>query len=162
PQLRALTHVFQGQNEYSRLMLIRRLNQLNSELAAVALGEQAIYDPSRKVREAAIEALTRRPRATFRAGLLSGLRYPWARVADHAAEALVAVRDLEAIPTLQRMLEQPDPCAPFVSPTKDEKPRSMVREVVRISHLRNCIVCHPPAVGDDPRAVTSVPRPLST
>jgi hypothetical protein len=75
--------------------------------------------------------------------LLEALRHPWPRAAEHAAEALVALRDQEAVLTLVTLLEEPDPCAP--SGTKGSKLR--MREVVKTNHVNNCLLCHAPALS---------------
>jgi hypothetical protein len=75
--------------------------------------------------------------------LLAGPRYPWAPVADHAAEALVALGDQTAIPQLEELAKQPDPRAVFGGTTKPTV--QSVRELVRVNHLSNCFLCHAPA-----------------
>src|SRR5262249_29981030 len=148
--------------------------------------------------------------------LLDGLRYPWAPAADHAAEALVALNDREAIPPLAELLGGPDPAGPAplafhdidrahlayhnIDPAQlaaapgspepwrspavalDERqgggrrtrlmadpgglPQSIkasdgevyaVREVVRVNHLRNCLLCHPPSLADGDMVRGAVP-----
>jgi len=58
------------------------------------------------VRAQAIEVLLQRPREEYRSLLLKGLRYPWFLVADHAAEALVALNDKEAPPALRKLVDR--------------------------------------------------------
>src|SRR5205823_6215786 len=114
-----------------------------SELALV---QHAVFDLSSEVRGAAIAALDSRPREQFRSALVAALRYPWAPAADHAAEALEALKDREAAPLLVHLLKEPDPSAPVV-----KKDRLWKRELVRLNHTENCLVCHAPAVdGTEP------------
>jgi HEAT repeat protein len=124
-----------------RLMLVQILDDINGPEASVALARMAVFDLSPEVREAALTALVRRPRDDYRNVFLYGLRYPWAPAADHAAEALVALQDRQAVPDLVHLLEKPEPNTPYVS-----KDRLVAREVVRINHQSNCLMCHPPAV----------------
>src|SRR5262249_1081018 len=70
------------------------------------------------------------------------IRYPWAPVADHAADALVALQDRDAAPMLVAQLGKPDPAAPFAKGRG-----AAVRELVRINHNTNCLLCHVPATG---------------
>jgi hypothetical protein len=46
------------------------------------------------------------------------------------------------------MLEEPDPRAPVVKEVEGKKV-PVVRELVRINHLRNCMLCHPAANASD-------------
>jgi hypothetical protein len=41
------------------------------------------------------------------------------------------------------MLDRPDPCAPFEETIGNRK-QTVVRELVRINHNRNCLLCHAP------------------
>jgi hypothetical protein len=127
-----------------RLMLVDLLAQIDGRASSVALVQHAVFDLSSEVRDAAIKALDRRPREQYRSALIAALRYPWAPAADHAAEALVALKDRDAPPLLVRMLTEPDPADPVV-----KKDLFWKREVVRMRHLDNCVVCHPPANGTE-------------
>jgi hypothetical protein len=101
-----------------------------------------------------------RRREEYRKVFLDGLRYPWPPVADHAAEALVALRDHAAIPDLSSLLGKPDPAAPVAGP--DHKVQ--VAELVCVNHLRNCLLCHAPSVhgsGLVRAPVPSTDQPLS-
>jgi hypothetical protein len=129
-----------------RLLLVELLTQIDGRSASLALVQHAVFDLSVEVRDAAIKGLDGRPREQYRPALVAALRYPWAPAADHAAEALVALKDTAAAPLLVRLLKEPDPSAPVV-----KKDHLMKREVVRINHTDNCLACHPPAwLGNDP------------
>ena len=52
--------------------------------------------------------------------------------------------DLEAVPHLLPLLDAPPP-ARFLSSDRPEKPACTVRELVRINHLANCVLCHAPS-----------------
>ena len=63
------------------------------------------------------------------------------------------------LPRLINILEQPDPRAP-VTKVIDGKEVSFVRELVRVNHHHNCLLCHPPAnTPDASRDVLSAPVP---
>jgi hypothetical protein len=105
-----------------------------------------MFDLAPEVREAAVTALSKRPADDYRQELLEGLRYPWPPAADHAAEALVALGDTEAVPTLVRLLKEADPVAAMDSGSgKGGQP--VVREIVKVNHLANCLMCHGPSTN---------------
>jgi HEAT repeat protein len=130
-----------------RLMLVDMLADIEAKPATVALAQRAVFDLSPEVRQAAIDGLRDRPRAEYRPVLVDALRYPWPPVADHAADALVALEDREAAPLLVALLSKPDPAAPYTAGKKG----TAIRHVVRVNHLANCLLCHAPAVkSEDP------------
>jgi hypothetical protein len=144
----ALTQLLMHEEEPLRRMLVELLAEIPEKPATVALAQRAVFDLSPSVREAALGALRARSREEVRPVFIQALRYPWAPAADHAAEALVALADTGAIPRLKEMLQLPDPAAP-VSIGKSGR-QGMV-QVVRMHHLSNCMVCHPPAcTSQDP------------
>jgi hypothetical protein len=150
--------MMQAEEEPSRLLLIEILAGIDHPSASLALARRAVYDTSARVREAALRALNDRPRPHYRPVLLDGLRYPWAPVADHAAEALVALQDREAVPLLENLLDLPEPGMPIRKPDTD--PPFVVRELVRVNHFRNCLLCHaPPSFDAKDRLVAPVPTP---
>jgi hypothetical protein len=140
-----------------RLMLVDLLAQIDGRASSVALVQHAVFDLSSEVRDAAIKALDRRPREQYRSALVAALRYPWAPAADHAAEALVALRDRDAAPLLVRMLSEPDPSDPVVKKDSYKKEHLWKREVVRMKHMDNCVVCHPPANSGSESTLGIVP-----
>ena len=77
------------------------------------LARNAVFDLNPALRKIAQAALAKRPREEYQQVLLNGLRYPWPAVAEHAAEALVALGRREAVPDLVRLLDQPSPAAPI-------------------------------------------------
>jgi HEAT repeat protein len=130
-----------------RQVLVEVLAEIGGKAASTALAQRAVFDLAPEVRRAAILALASRPRPDYRHVFLQALRYPWPPVADHAAEALAALEDHDAVPALVAMLKKPDPTAPI--PVTGKWP--VVQEVVRINHRINCLMCHAPAVkGSDP------------
>ncbi len=199
-----LDQMLQVEARGPRLALVEALARIPGTAATAALARRALFDLSEGVREAAVRALADRPRGAYRALLLAGLRYPWAPAADHAAEALVALRDREAVPVLVGLLKEPDPRlevrasgpldlgphmykAPRLGPlggkvvmaveegrtgsrtvsvlgSEDvaeprEKSVLVVRELVRVNHLRNCMLCHAPALAATDPVAGLVPTP---
>lgn len=149
-----LVQVLTGQPAWARRMLVDWLKDVTDRSATDALARLALYDPAREIRDAAIDVLHYRPREDYRPALLAGFRYPWPGVADNAAHALVRLRDVDAVPELVRLLDEPDPCAPF-----RDGDDFAVREVVRINHLRGCLLCHAPSTSVRDRPAALVPSP---
>jgi hypothetical protein len=204
-----LVQMLQAEGQSVRLLLVELLTGIPGRRASVALAGRALFDLDPEVREAAVRALADRPRPEFRRVLLDGLRYPWAPVADHAAEALVALDDREAVPQLTRLLDEPDPTGPARRAFHDidsalrsipsswpenlrlpsavvldecqggetrtallgypqgnpgkvlalRRSADVVREVVRVNHLRNCQLCHPPSLDRNDPVRGLVPTP---
>src|SRR5262249_35695133 len=107
-------------------------------------------------RTTAVDALKSRPRAEYLDVLVEGLSYPWAPVANHAAEALISLQLREVVPRLIRMLDDGDPRIVFQK-NANGKPVFLIRELVRINHLRNCLLCHAPAFNNRDPVVGHVP-----
>jgi hypothetical protein len=157
-----LQQMLQTENKPCRLLMVELFGRMPHQPAAVALAQRALFDLSPEVREAAVAQLKGRPREHYRPALLAGLRHPWPPVADHAAEALVALGDTEALPKLVSLLDEPDPRAAFKLP---DRQTPYVHEMVRVNHLRNCLLCHPPsfALTDPVRGLVPAPnRPISS
>ena len=125
-----------------RQLLVEILAEIKHPAATTALvsGPSATSTPTCAPSPSTV--LQGRPRDDYREVLLRALRHPLPMLADHAAEALVALDLREAVPSLVAMLKEPDPATPY--PGRDGRP--LVREVVRTNHLANCLLCHPPSV----------------
>jgi HEAT repeat protein len=136
-----------------RAMLVEILAEISGKAATTALAQRAVFDLSPEVRQAAVQALANRPRKDYRTTLIQAMRYPWAPAADHAAEAFIALEDREAILGLVSMLKLPDPAAPAASGGN----RVVTRELVRINHRTNCMMCHPPAIRRSDPVTDMVP-----
>src|SRR5579883_1157620 len=152
-----LTQMLQIEDEATRLLLVRELRRVKNKSAAVELAVRAVADLSPDVRQAALAGLEERPSADYLPVLLEGMRYPWPPVADHAASALRALKPQEAVAPLIDLLDLPSPSAPvFDAKTK----QYTVREVVRLNHLRNCLLCHAPSADQNDGLVRGpVPTP---
>jgi hypothetical protein len=149
-----LVQLLQGESRPVRLLLVELLARIPDRSADEALAWRALFDLSVDVREAAIRALVGRPRDESRAVLLDGFRYPWPPVADHAAEALAALQDQGAVPRLLELLNEGDPRTPFF-----EHGRAQVRELVRVNHLSNCLLCHAPSASPNDPVRGLMPTP---
>jgi hypothetical protein len=145
--VRILEQMIQPENEGVRQQLIKSLAATKGKTASTVLVRRAVFDLSPAVREAALKALKDRPAEEYRPALLESLCYPWAPVADHAAEALVALDDQDAVFDLILLLSQPDPQAP----SQNKENKWVAPELVRVNHLGNCLLCHAPSTNkDDP------------
>jgi hypothetical protein len=153
----ALGQMVSADNLEMRLALVYYLSQRAEAEATAALARQAVFDVHPLVRQQAVEGLWGRPAPEVVPHLVAALRYPWPVAARHAAEAIAALGLAEAVPDLVNVLAEPDPGAPFVETVRGQ-PVLVVRELVRVNHLRNCLLCHAPATtSKDP-----VPGPVPT
>jgi hypothetical protein len=103
-----------------------------------------------------LQALAPRPPEEYRAVLLAGLRHPWAPAADHAAEALAALEDRQAVPALQKLLNQPSPNAAYLD---EAEGFWKMPEMVRVNHLSNCLMCHAPSKETSDLVRGRIPSP---
>lgn len=121
-----------------------RLAKIRHADATRALAKLALFSPDKTVRQAAVEGLKGRP-ADESAGVLMGaFQYPLPAAAERSAEALVALGRNDVLAKLVDVLDQPDPRAPA-----ERTGGAVVRELVRVNHLRNCALCHPPGNTPD-------------
>ncbi|MGE3806038.1 MAG: hypothetical protein AB7K24_15315 [Gemmataceae bacterium] len=136
-----LMQMLTPEEEAVRLVLVDFLKQVPDKCASQALAQLAVFDLSTEVRRAALAALAARPRAEVRAYFVAALEHPLPAAPQHAAEALVALRDRAALADVEKLLRAPDPRRPFLDPKEN---KWLVREVVRVNHLTNCMLCHAP------------------
>lgn len=142
--LSTLVQMLQVENETTRLLLVRELARSRGADGSAALAGRALMDLSPKVRQAAVAALKRRPAEEYQHLLLEGYTYPWPAVADHAAEALSTLDAKDMVPQLVGLLDQVGPSVPVLNKATGKR---TVRELVRLNHLQNCLLCHVPSVG---------------
>lgn len=116
--------------------------------ATQALARMAVFSMDEAGRKSAVVALQNLPAEHATSVLLKGLHYPWPTVARNSAEAMVQLKRTDLIPELIKMLETSDPRAPIMS-ERDGQKSPVVRELVRMNHHRNCLLCHPPANTPD-------------
>jgi hypothetical protein len=138
-----------------REILAEHLARILGRPATEALAQLALFDLHPQVRARAIAGLADRPAEDFRQVLLDGFEHPWPAVADHAAEAIVALQMKDTVPDLARLLTIRDPGAPYTKPGSDQR---FVKELVRVNHLQNCLLCHPPSFRTEDR-VRGLARP---
>jgi hypothetical protein len=157
----AMLQLLMPEDASGRRLLVDLLALIDGKLSTEALARRAVFDLDADNRQAAVAALQPRPADDYRQILVQALRYPWAPVADHAAEALAALGDRQAVPELVTLLAQSDPAAPAPGPGG----RLLVREIVRANHQANCVLCHPPSmtgndsvIGIDPLLITPPSR----
>jgi hypothetical protein len=152
-RIAALMQIFAPEATKSQVSLTQFLAKREHKEAGRALAQLATFSPEADVRKAALAALEKRPQEANPL-LLAGLRYPWPAVAANAAAAMVALKRAELVPQLVNALAESDPRAPFITEV-DGKTVTLVREVVRINHHRNCLLCHAP--GNTPDLIDPVP-----
>ncbi len=156
--LSALRQMLAVKDPGLRFSFIKRLNETSRSEAVRNLAEAAVFDLDPEVRGAAVVGLHGRPAKEFLPVLLDGLRHPWPAAAEHAAEALAALGTTEAVPHLVALLGEPDPDAPFQQRVANR--RVLVkRELVRVNHLRNCLLCHSPSTAKTDHVRAPVPPP---
>lgn len=160
----ALQQLLMAESKPLRLLLVELLGKIDGKEASVALAQRALFDLAPQVREAAIKALQTRPAESYRQTLIDGFRYPWPPVADHAAEALIAIEDRAALTALVDLLKEGDPRLVAPGPTMRNKPgfldgKLRVVEVVKVNHLANCMLCHKTSDSEQHPVRGSVPVP---
>jgi hypothetical protein len=150
-----LMQMLQVESFYSRLKLVDTLSSIPGEAASSALARLAIFNLEPDVRKAALLALATRPKAEYFDVLLAGFRHPWPPVAENAACAALQLDLRELALRLSDMLDLPDPSAPFLNANN----QWVQKKLVRISHLRNCFLCHAASTTDDDPIRGFVPVP---
>jgi hypothetical protein len=158
--LPVLEQILTGEAPVVRLGLAQHLRSpAEAPAVAAVLARRAVFDASEEVRQMAVAGLQMLPPRDYLPALIGGLRYPWTPANNHAAEAIVALRANAAIPELVRLLDAPDPCAPF--DVEDGGRRvPAVRELVRVNHHAGCLLCHAPSFSADDPVRGPVPNPL--
>lgn len=110
--------------------------------ATEELARLAVFSTDASVREAAIKGLLVRREADSAKVLAGALRYPWPQVARNATAAIVRLERIDLAPHLVDALQAPGPRAP-----KEEEKHTAAHELVRVNHLRSCLLCHAPVEG---------------
>ncbi|MBX9626508.1 MAG: HEAT repeat domain-containing protein, partial [Gemmataceae bacterium] len=150
--------MLQAEGRDVRRVSVELLRGIPDPAATDALVRWAVFDLDPANRAAAVDALRARDRATVVAKLVVLLRYPWARAAEHAAEALVALDAKEAVPDLAALLPLPAPDEPGPAGLSGES-RTFRRELVRVNHARNCLMCHAPSAATTDLVRGAIPDP---
>lgn len=139
--LAVVNQVIPAEDPAARTALIRALSSIPRPEATRALARLAVFSTEEAVRARAIEALSVRLKEGSTEVLVAALSYPWPEVAEHAASAIVTLKRKDLIPQLQAMLTAPDPRGPRTEVVAGRK-KTVAHEVVRVNHLRNCMLCH--------------------
>jgi hypothetical protein len=156
--VRCMRQMLAAENTAVRQIMVEVLSKIPDRIATETLAVSALTDLAPEVRQAAVTALKDRPRDDYSPFLLSGLRYPWNAVVAHAAEALAALGGKEATPALVQALAEPDPNLP-VTIEQGKRKLHVVRELVRVNHLANCLLCHAPSFDRSDLVRGAVPIP---
>jgi hypothetical protein len=156
----ASVQILMPESEHFRYGLAKHLATIPHIDATKALARLAIFSPEDEVRAAAIEGLKLRRERDYTDVLLHGFRYPLPAVSKRAAEAMVKLERKDLLANLVEVLESPDPRLP-VTEKRDGKDVTFVRELVKVNHHRNCLLCHAPGNTDNtPEGVLKVAVPL--
>lgn len=141
-----LMQMLMAEPKQVRRVLVELLDQIPGGQGSRALANRAIFDLDATVRQDAAQALAKRPPAEFQDQLVPAFQHPWPPVAQHAAE-LVAYLQLKDLPAkLIPLLENRNPTI-AVKVENGGPHQYVVTEMVRINHLKNCLLCH--AVSQD-------------
>jgi hypothetical protein len=149
--VRAHHQILSAENRGLRIGLAVFLRDVKHSAATETMLKQAIFDLDPDVRSTALLSLDERQRSKlgdalsqsdYTAILKMGLRYPWQPVIENTLQTIATLERKEMVPDLVALMDQPDPRAPFKVKGDDGKEKTMVRELVRINHLRNCMLCH--------------------
>jgi hypothetical protein len=160
-RIAALMQMLAAESSEVRLGLVKYLSGVSHAEATKALARMAIFSPEDEVRGAAIDAVKVRREKDYTDILVNGLRYPWPAVAKRSADAIARIGRTDLIPELIAVLDGDDPRLP-------QKKKSgwtevtVVREMVKVNHHRNCAMCHAPAgaTGVVPASAITVEVPL--
>jgi hypothetical protein len=139
----ALTQIYGPQTAERRENLASRLNAVDHPASTRALARAAVFDFDKHVRIAAVKGLKNRAKEDYTEILMAGLGHPWEIAARNAAVAIGQLQRQDLVPQLVAFLSQPDPREPYEEKVNGE-PVTMVRELVKLNHHRNCLLCHPP------------------
>jgi hypothetical protein len=158
-RIAALMQILAPEAPSMRLGLVKYLAAVSHVEATRALARLAVFSEEDEVRQAAVAALKVRRERDYTDILVAALRYPWPAVAQRSADALAKLERTDLLPQFVAMLDASDPRAPVRKASGDGQE---VRELVRINHHRNCLLCHAPGntAGVAPETLTAgVPVP---
>ena len=131
--------------------------------AVEALVAAAVFDTDFETRNAAVFALSEKPRELVLAKLIPMMDHPWVRAVEHVVEALIALKAEESAGLLAVLMDRPHPATPASVTLGSTKP-TVRREMVKTNHSRNCLLCHAPSFDAADKVRASIPdptRPLS-
>jgi len=140
-RIAALTQMLAAETPEVRIRLVKYLTGVPHIEATKALARLATFSAQDDVRQAAIDSLKVRREKGYTDILVKGLSYPWPAVAKNSADAIAKMGRADLIPNLITMLESPDPRLPIAKSAAGHK-AEVVRELVKVNHPRNCMMCH--------------------
>jgi len=118
----------------------------------------AVFDTDFETRNAAVFALSERPRDQVIPKLIEMMDYPWVRAVEHTIEALIALKADTAAGPLAVFLDRPHPAAP-ASVVVGAASQTVRKEMVKTNHARNCMLCHAPSFDASDKVRASIPDP---
>jgi hypothetical protein len=143
-----------------KLGLVKHLGGIDLPEATMAIAKLALYSDDDEVRSAAVEALRPRKPDDYTSLLMHGFKHPYAPVAKRAAEAIAKLKRIESVSDLVAVLREPDPRSPEVRKLGGTT-GPIVRELVRVNHMKSCLLCHAPEsrdrIGSEERALIPIP-----
>jgi hypothetical protein len=155
-RLAAMMQICGPTSDSMKLAMVKYIASVSSIDSTQALVKTILFTPEEDARNVAIDALKARRDKDFVDALLQGFRYPWPDVAMRAGDALVKLDRTDLVPQIIDVLDEADPRAPTAKNVNGKKEMT-VREIVRINHLCNCLMCHAPGqdVQNDPNILTA-------
>ncbi len=154
----AVTQMLQADAVGIRKCMVDWLGEIDSKESTQAIASRACTDLDEKVRKQAVDILRKRNQRDYLPVLLKYVEYPWAPVATNASNALVELKVMSAVPALIKMLEKPEPLEPRQI-VLDGHRQYAVPQVVKVNHLANCLLCHPPSFKKTDLVRGFVPTP---
>jgi hypothetical protein len=142
-RIAGLMQILAPESAGMRVGLVKYLSAVSHAEATRALARLALFSAEDEVRNAAVEALKVRRERDYTDVLLQGFRYPLPAVARRAADALIKLERTDLLDKLVEVLDEADPRLP-VSHETDGKKVEVVRELVKVNHHKNCMLCHAP------------------
>jgi hypothetical protein len=156
-----VTQVISAEDAPGQKALVRALSSIPHPEATRALARLAVFSTDEAARATAVEALAVRREGGSADVLVAGLSYPWPAVADNSASAIAKLKRKDLVPQLKAVLDAPDPRGPRTEVVAGRE-ETVAHELVRVNHLRNCLLCHAAAErGKTPgeTLVAEVPMP---
>jgi hypothetical protein len=164
--LAVVTQVLPAKSTSDQRALVRALSSVPRPEATRALARLAVFSPNQATRSEAIDALAiRREEAGSTEVFTAALNYPWPAVAENATRAIVKLKRKDLVGSLEKMLRAPDPRGPRTEIVSGGRKETVAHELVRVNHLRNCLLCHAPAERgstSDETLVAEVPVPAQS
>jgi hypothetical protein len=154
-----IRQMLQVENRETRRMSCELLRNIDGPEATAVLVQWAVFDTEAANRAAAVHVLLGRAEPDVLNQFVKYLRYPWAPAVEHACEALVALDGRSAIPALLDAKRQPDPDAPFEVVLPHGTGGTFRQDLVRVNHLKNCVLCHAPSQDSKEPLQAEIPDP---